>query len=85
MADSEQRNRFANLLEQVIDGKLTAADALKMAEAWHDVSWKERALNVAWHTLVHFNIDSDIREKNSEFDERMRKELRRHASILRAG
>jgi hypothetical protein len=66
MADSEQKRRLADLLEQVVDGKLQAADALKQAEKWSDMPWERRDVNVAWHTLMHFHIDTDIREKNPQ-------------------
>lgn len=57
---------MADLLEQVVDGKLQAADALKQAEKWSDMPWERRDVNVAWHTLMHFHIDTDIREKNPQ-------------------
>ena len=63
MSPSEQRNRLADLLEQVVDGKLNAGDALRVAESWTDMPWEQRDVNVAWHTLMHFNIDEDIRQQ----------------------
>ena len=48
MSLSEQRNRLADLLEQVVDGKLKAGDALKASESWTDMPWEQRVVNVAW-------------------------------------
>jgi len=84
MTFSEQKNRLADLLEQVVNGKLNAGDALKAADSWTDMPWDQREVNVAWHTLIHFNIDEDIRRKDSEYDAGLRQQLVRHISILRA-
>jgi hypothetical protein len=84
MALSEQRNRLADLLERVVDGKLKAGDALTVAESWTDMPWDQRDVNVAWHTLMHFNIDDDIRQKDPEYESRLREQLVHHISNLRA-
>ena len=84
MSLSEQRNRLADLLEQVVEGRINAGEALKVAESWTDVPWKERELNDPWHTLVHFRIDEDIRQKDPNYEDGLRDQLKRHISILRA-
>jgi hypothetical protein len=84
MALSEQRNRLADLLELVVDGKLKAEDALTVAESWTDMPWEQRDVNVAWHTLMHFNIDEDIRQKDPEYESDLRQQLVHHISSLRA-
>jgi hypothetical protein len=84
MSLSKQRNRLADLLEQVVDGKLNAGDALKVAESWTDMPWEQRDVNVAWHTLMHFNIDEDIRQKDPEYESGLRQQLVHHISRLRA-
>jgi hypothetical protein len=83
MADSEQRHRLANLLEQVVEGKVQSAEALKQAEKWTDMPWEGNDVNVAFHALMHFHIDADIRAQDPEYDEDLRHSLRLHISKLR--
>lgn len=83
MANSEQRHRLADLLEQVVQGKLPAIDALKLAENWRDMPWEGTDVNAAFHSLMHFHIDADIRAKDSEYDEELRHGLRLQISKLR--
>jgi len=83
MVDSAQKRRLADLLEQVVDGKLEAADALKQAKNWSDIPWEKRDLSVALHALMHFHIDTDIRQKDPQYDEDMKHNLRLHISNLR--
>jgi hypothetical protein len=84
MASREQRNRLADLLQQVVDGRTQPGVALKTAEAWTDMPWAEREINVAWHTLEHFQIDEDIRERDREYASNLRQELARHVAKLRS-
>jgi hypothetical protein len=39
---------------------------LKAAESWTDMPWEQRDVNVAWDTLMPFNINEDIRQKDPE-------------------
>jgi hypothetical protein len=84
LTPSELRNRLADLLQQVVDGKWNAGDALDTCESWTDAPWEEREVNDAWHTLMHFNIDQDIRLKDPNYDSSMRQALVKHIFILRA-
>ena len=59
------------------------ADATRIMEEWVDFPWKERQINDAWHTLTHFEIDQDIRDRQPEYDSRMKKQLRSLAENLR--
>jgi hypothetical protein len=83
MANFEQRRRLADLLEQVVEGKLPVVDALKRAENWTDMPWEGNDVNAAFHSLMHFHIDGDIRAKAPEYDEDLRHSLRLHISKLR--
>jgi hypothetical protein len=84
MSASEKRNRLADLLQQVIDGKVLPDAALKVAEAWTDMPWNDREVNVAWHTLAHFQIDEDIRKKDPEYDAGLKRQLLLHIAKLRS-
>jgi hypothetical protein len=84
MSSPEQRNRLADLLQQVIDGKLLPEAALKVADMWADMPWKEREVNLAWHTLMHFQIDEDIRGRDRDYDAALRQQLHLHITKLRS-
>ncbi len=84
MSSPEQRNKLADLLQQVVDGKLSPEAAIKLAETWTDMPWKDREVSVAWHTLVHFQIDGDIRERDPDYDAGLREQLLQHIAKLRS-
>ena len=83
MSSHEQRLRLADLIEDVVAGKASMADATRLMEEWVDFPWKERQINDACHTLTHFEIDQDIRDRQPEYDSRMKKQLRSLAENLR--
>ncbi len=83
MSSPEQRKRLADLLQQVTDGTMSAEAALKVTETWSDMPWKEREVNVAWHTLKHWEIDEDIRERDPEYAFGLKQALIRHIHKLR--
>lgn len=83
MATSAQRTRLADLLQDVVEGRVAPQAALKTAEAWTDMPWKERELSAAWHVLAHFQIDEDIRQKDHNYDEGIRQQLNRQIGKLR--
>jgi len=83
MSSHEQRLRLANLIDDIVAGKTSMADATRSMEEWVDFPWKERQINDAWHTLTHFETDQDIRDRQPEYDSRMKKQLRSLAENLR--
>ena len=83
MSSQEQRLRLADLIEDLVAGKASMADATRLMEEWFDFPWKERQINDAWHTLMHFEIDQDIRDRVPEYDSRMKKHLRGLTENLR--
>jgi hypothetical protein len=83
MSTAEQRLRLANLIVQVLNGEISSSDALKITEEWNDMPWKEKQRDAAWHMLVHFDIDQDIRAKDSEYDASIRAGLLKFASALK--
>lgn len=84
MADSEQRRRLADLLEQVVEGKLQAADALKRAEKWADMPWEGNDVDSAFSALMYFHIYADARAQDAEYHEDLKHGLRLYISKLRA-
>jgi hypothetical protein len=57
MSNHEQRLRLADLIDAVVDGKTSPEAAIQVMEKWVDIPWKERQIDLAWHTLKHFEID----------------------------
>jgi hypothetical protein len=37
-------------------------------EEWNDIPWKEQTIADAYHALIHYKADSDIRAKDSAYD-----------------
>jgi hypothetical protein len=72
-----------NLKDDVVAGKTSMADATRIMEEWVDFPWKERQINDAWHTLTYFEIDQDIRDRQPEYDSRVKQQLRSLAENLR--
>jgi hypothetical protein len=68
----------------VADGSLSSRDALLDIEhrSWDKSVADNRVLNNAWHELVHFDTDEDIRVRDCGYDEAMRESLRKHAARL---
>jgi hypothetical protein len=59
------------------------ADAKRIMEEWVNFPWKERQINDPCHTLMHIEIDQDIRDRQPEYDSRMKQQLRSLAENLR--
>ena len=83
MSTQEQREKLAALLESVVAGRLPAGEALAETEKWADVPWKERLLNHAWHALVHYEHDADIRSRDPSYAQSQREGLRMWMKRLR--
>jgi hypothetical protein len=85
MSTPEQRSRLAELIQDVIDGRISPKSALELMETgtWDDMPWKDREINAAWHALVHFEIDEDIRQKEPGYDSALKDRLRLHVNKLK--
>ncbi len=57
------------------EGRLLPGEAPAETERWIDVPWKERRLNHAWHALIHYHHDSDIRARDPSYARRQQEEL----------
>jgi len=84
VSSPQQRDKLADLLEQVVAGQLAAETALEVADSWADMPWKEPEIATAWHTLVHFQVDGDIRAREPEYDAGLRRQLLQHIAKLRS-
>jgi hypothetical protein len=77
------RQRVAEIIERVLAGRLSASDALARAEA---EAWPadDRLISNAWHALMHYQADADIRERDDGYAEWQRQDLSAHVAKLRA-
>jgi len=83
MCSACPRQRLAELLEAVIEGKLLPIEAMKEAELWEDLPWENRDVNMAMHALIHFFRSADLCKKHPEYDESLKHNLRLFVSSLR--
>lgn len=61
MSSTEPRIRLADLIQQILEGKVTPEAALKTTAGWNDLPWKDKVVKNAWHTLKHFKPGRDRR------------------------
>lgn len=80
----EQRQRLAILIDKVLRGDVDPETAVKITQEWTDVPPGDKPMDRAWHTLLHFQIDADIRQKDREYDERLRQALSRLSEELKS-
>ena len=63
--DFKLRIAVASILKKVIDGKLSASEAIK---DWPDED-NDNLINIAFHQLGHFDVDEDIRNSDCKYKE----------------
>jgi hypothetical protein len=78
----QQRERLAGLLIELVNGNVTSAEALRRAETWNDLPWKEKLFEDIYHALKHYEIDADIRARDSAYADSQTAGLRRWAEKL---
>ena len=83
MSTLEQRLRLANLIEDVVGGRISVEAAFKLTKDWNDIPWREKKIDVAWHTLKHFEIDEDIRARDERYDKGLKEGLLKLAALLK--
>jgi hypothetical protein len=74
---------MAELLEKVLENKITAEEALKQTNSWPKTLWEDQILADAWHALKHFEIDRDVTAKNAKLAQLQTKSLLRWVKLLR--
>jgi hypothetical protein len=62
--DAEAARIVAELLDRVVKGEIEPKDAL---EQWPQTHEAEPVLGTAWHDLMHFAADDDIRRKDKRY------------------
>jgi len=62
--DSNKARLAVSLLEDVVNGRHSATDALAQ---WPDVTQGDSLLQLSWHDLSHFAVDADIRARDPKY------------------
>jgi hypothetical protein len=84
MSPLERRQHLAVLIERVLDGELSASDALAAVDALPGIAEGDCVFDDAWHALTHFQADEDIRARDSGYAAYQRKDLTDWVQQLRA-
>ena len=89
VAAPEARESAAQILIAVAEDSLTAAEGLKRFESISKMfpdsgAGEDRLMNESWHVLSHYDADSDIRERDSEYAIAQKAGLRSLANRVRA-
>jgi hypothetical protein len=79
------RLKLAELLTSVVDGSRPAAEALRITEQWSQVPWGIPPFETAYHALQHFEIDADIRARDSDYAASQVESIRLLVEELRRG
>ena len=83
LKNKEERARFAQLLEQVATELESSGSALQQLETWVNFPWHDELIADAYHQLVHFDSDADIREQSMKQDQMQKEWLLRWSRRLR--
>lgn len=76
---------MAALLEGVSTAELSSSEALATASTLGDPPVSDALFDDAWHALVHFDHDEDIRASDADYAATQQEGLRRWAERLRRG
>jgi hypothetical protein len=77
-------DRPADLIEGVLAGRMSAAEAIVETKGFPDAAWNDCLLAEACHMLIHFCDDEDIRERDPGYASWQREGLAGLASRLRS-
>jgi hypothetical protein len=65
--DFELRRRMAAVIEAVLSGQMSATAAVEQLQTWPPAIGADPVLFDAYHALVHFREDEDIRGKDGNY------------------
>lgn len=82
MTDSA-RHELASLIDAVLSGALTALQATRRAEKLAAGVWQTPNAQSAYHELIHYREDEDIRAGDEAYAHNQRERLKRFADLLR--
>lgn len=78
---SSVRERLAGLIDRVLAGDLSTTDAVRATEMLPNTD--DADIDSAYHALIHFREDEDIRSADTSYAKRQRAWLAMHAQKLR--
>lgn len=77
----DERKLVSELILNVLERKLCSREALEKFPR----NFKDSSLQSAWHALIHYEADEDIREKDTEYAQEQDNYLKTIAFILQKG
>ena len=78
---SDRRKCAGKMLQEVLAGKISPASA---RDSWPEIDGDD-SLESAFHSLFHFEDDSDIRQRDPEYADWQTSQLRHMADALTSG
>lgn len=81
MADLEERKKVSELMRFVLIGKLCVREAINRFPQNHE----DESIQAAYHALVHFEADEDLRRRDDLYKEEQDSYLMMLAEILERG
>jgi hypothetical protein len=85
MSDLTRENRahLAALIERVLAEELSASEAIVAANHLRGSATRDRIFDDAWHALVHYDLDADIRSRVASYADHQQEGLVRWVERLR--
>ena len=75
------REAIGRLFYSVISGAIASKDAIK----YFPKNVEDTSIKIAWHALLHYDADEDIRQKDADYAQEQIKYIEFLASILSEG
>lgn len=79
--DQKAREATGKILYSLISGAISPTDAIK----YFPRNIEDTSVKIAWHALLHFDADEEIRQKDSEYAQEQIKYIELLAKILSQG
>ena len=79
--NQKAREATGKILYSLISGTIPVADAIK----YFPRNIEDTSVKIAWHALLHFDADEEIRQKDSDYAQEQIKYLELLAKILSQG
>jgi hypothetical protein len=78
---TDKRKQLLEMLERALANSLGLPEATDFIASLD--SEQDNTVALAAHALIHFVTDSDLRRRDSEYDQLMRAKLREYARVFR--
>jgi hypothetical protein len=83
MNSTSKKLAVIDLLSKFLTGKLSSSEAL---DTWPDIDdlSGDRLMKHAWHSLCHYDVDSDIRAREPAYEARQKADLQKILDKLKS-